>query len=82
MTRVVPDGELDGEVGKLAATLASYSPSALRLGKEAVYTMAELEYDAALRYLREVIVLTSRTEDAQEGIRAFLEKRKPVWRGR
>ena len=41
--------------------------------------MAEMEYDAALRYLREMIVLTSRTEDAQEGIRAFFEKRKPVW---
>jgi enoyl-CoA hydratase/carnithine racemase len=82
VTRVVADAELDAEVGKLAATLASYSPTALRLGKEAVYTMTELEYDAALRYLREAIVLTSRTEDAQEGIRAFFEKRKPQWRGR
>jgi enoyl-CoA hydratase/carnithine racemase len=82
VSRVVPDAELDAEVGRLAATLASYSPTALRLGKEAVYAMAELEYDAALRYLREAIVLTSRTEDAQEGIRAFFEKRKPVWRGR
>jgi enoyl-CoA hydratase/carnithine racemase len=82
VSRVVPDAELDAEVGRLAATLAGYSPTALRLGKEAVYTMAELEYDAALRYLREAIVLTSRTEDAQEGIRAFFEKRKPAWRGR
>jgi len=82
VSRVVPDGELDAEVAKLAATLAGYSPTALRLGKESIYTMAELEYDAALRYLREAIVLTSRTEDAQEGIRAFFEKRKPVWRGR
>jgi enoyl-CoA hydratase/carnithine racemase len=82
VSRVVPAGELDAEVGRLAATLAGYSPTALRLGKEAVYTMAELEYDAALRYLREAIVLTSRTDDAQEGIRAFFEKRKPVWRGR
>ncbi len=82
VTRVVPDADLDAEVGKLAATLAGYSPTALRLGKEAVYAMTELEYDAALRYLREAIVLTSRTEDAQEGIRAFFEKRKPQWRGR
>jgi enoyl-CoA hydratase/carnithine racemase len=82
VTRVVPDAELDAEVGKLAATLAGYSPTALRLGKEAIYTMAELDYEGALRYLREAIVLTSRTEDAQEGIRAFFEKRKPVWRGR
>jgi enoyl-CoA hydratase len=82
LTRVVPDGELDAAVGELAATLASHSPTAVRLGKEAIYTMTELEYDAALRYLREAIVLTSRTEDAAEGIRAFFEKRKPVWRGR
>jgi enoyl-CoA hydratase/carnithine racemase len=44
--------------------------------------VSELEYDAALRYLREAIVLVSRTEDAKEGISAFFEKRKPVWRGR
>jgi enoyl-CoA hydratase len=82
VTRVVPDGELDVTVAELAATLAGHSPTAVRLGKEAIYTMTELEYDAALRYLREAIVLTSRTEDAAEGIRAFFEKRKPVWRGR
>jgi enoyl-CoA hydratase len=82
VSRVVPDAELDAAVGSLAETLAGYSPTALRMGKEAVYTMSELEYDAALRYLREAIVLVSRTEDAQEGIRAFFEKRKPVWRGR
>jgi len=36
----------------------------------------------SIRYLREMIVLTSRTADAQEGIQAFFEKRKPVWKGR
>ena len=43
--------------------------------------MAEMEYDAALRYLREIVVLASRTDDAREGIRAFFEKRRPVWQG-
>jgi len=81
-TRVVPDARLDAEVDELAAKLASLSPAALRLGKEAVYTMSELEYGAALRYLREMIVLTASTEDAQEGIRAFFEKREPRWTGR
>ncbi len=37
---------------------------------------------AALRYLREVVVTTSRTEDAREGVRAFFEKREPRWVGR
>lgn len=81
-TRVVPDAELDDAIDALVAQLAALSPAALRLGKEAVYTMAELEYGAALRYLREMIVLTATTEDAQEGIRAFFEKRSPQWTGR
>lgn len=81
-TRVVPDDRLDAEIDALAGQLAALSPAALRLGKEAIYTMAEMEYGAALRYLREMIVLTATTEDAQEGIRAFLEKRSPQWTGR
>jgi enoyl-CoA hydratase len=81
-SRVVPDDRLDAEVDELAGQLAALSPAAVRLGKEAIYTMAEMEYGAALRYLREMIVLTATTEDAQEGIRAFLEKRSPKWTGR
>jgi enoyl-CoA hydratase len=81
-TRVVPDARLDDEVDALAAQLASLSSAALRLGKEAVYAMSEMEYGAALRYLREMIVLTASTEDAREGITAFFEKRDPKWTGR
>jgi enoyl-CoA hydratase/carnithine racemase len=43
--------------------------------------MGDMEYATALRYLREMVVLTSLTHDAKEGIRAFFEKRKPVWTG-
>ncbi len=82
VSRVVADADLDACVGELAAQLAGFSTAALRLGKEAVYTMTEMEYGAALRYLREVVVLASRTEDAAEGIAAFFEKRTPVWKGR
>ena len=78
-SRVVPDADLDAEVAGLAERLAGFSPAALRLGKEAVYTMAEMEYDAALRYLREKIA-GARTDDARRGHRA--KKRRPVWQGR
>lgn len=82
VTKVVPDADLDAEVAALAGHLAALSPAALRLGKEAIYTSCELEEGAALRYLREAIVLTSLTDDAKEGILAFFEKRKPRWTGR
>jgi len=82
VTRVVPDDALDTEVDALCEHLAALSPTALDLGKEAIYTMAEMEYTAAMRYLREMIVLTSRTDDAREGIQAFFDKRKPRWTGR
>jgi enoyl-CoA hydratase len=82
VSRVVPDVELDACVRELAGRLAGFSSAALHLGKEAVYTMAEMEYGAALRYLREVAVLASRTEDASDGIAAFFEKRAPVWKDR
>jgi enoyl-CoA hydratase/carnithine racemase len=82
VSRVVAPEALDAEVASLAASLRSHSPAALRLGKEAVYTLCEMEYQTSLSYLREMVVLASRTEDAQEGIRAFFEKRKPTWKGR
>ncbi len=81
-SRVVADAALDASIAELCATLASYSPEALRRGKEAIYTMAEMEASGALTYLREAIVLTSRTDDAREGVSAFLEGRTPKWTGR
>jgi len=81
-TRVVPDAELDAVVRELARTLAGYSPAVLRLGKEAMYTMEDMDYATSLRYLREMITLTALTDDAKEGLRAFFEKRPAVWTGR
>ena len=82
VTRVVPDEALDAAIGELCAKLAGLSPAAVRMGKEAIYTMSELEYGAALKYLRETVLVQSMTEDAQEGMRAFFEKREPNWIGR
>jgi len=82
VTKVVPNDRLDEEAAELAQTLASKSPLALKLGKEAFYASQDMEYRRAIQYLREMITILGATEDAKEGISAFLEKRAPRWKGR
>lgn len=82
VSQVVPRAELEATVRGLARTLAGYSPATLALAKEAFYTALELEYGKALAYLRDVLTIVAHSEDAQEGIAAFLEKRPPRWTGR
>jgi enoyl-CoA hydratase/carnithine racemase len=80
-TRVVPRAELNRTVAEIAGTLAALSPATLALGKEAFYRALELPYAQALAQLRDLLTIVARSEDAQEGISAFLEKRPPRWRG-
>jgi enoyl-CoA hydratase/carnithine racemase len=82
VSRIVPRAELEPTVSALASTLAGYSPTALGLAKEAAAMVADMEYGAALRYLREMITLVALSDDAREGIAAFFEKRPPRWTGR
>ena len=82
VSRVVPRAELEAAVGALARTLAGYSPTALGLAKEAAATAPDMEYGAALRYLRELLTLVALSDDAREGITAFFEKRPPRFTGR
>ena len=82
VSRVVPRAELDDAVDTLARTLAGYSPTALGLAKEAAATAPDMEYGAALRYLRELITLVALSDDAREGIAAFFDKRPPRFTGR
>jgi len=79
---VVDDDELDARTRELAATLAGYSPVALRLAKDAVRATLEMPLSAGLRYERELFVTAFASEDRNEGIRAFLEKRAPEFAGR
>lgn len=81
VSRLVPRGELEGVVDGLARTLAGYSPTALGLAKEAAGMVPDMEYGAALRYLRELITLVALSDDAREGIAAFFEKRPPRFTG-
>jgi enoyl-CoA hydratase/carnithine racemase len=82
VTRVVPRAELDRVVGEVTRTLAGLSPATVALGKEAFYRALELPYAQALAHLRDLLTIVARSEDAQEGIAAFLEKRPPRWQGR
>ncbi|HYG60460.1 MAG TPA: enoyl-CoA hydratase-related protein, partial [Symbiobacteriaceae bacterium] len=79
---VVPDWDLAEGARALAARTAALSPAVLRLGREAVYTAADMEYRHALRYLHAMLTVNVSTEDAAEGVSAFLTKRDPQWKGK
>jgi enoyl-CoA hydratase/carnithine racemase len=82
VTRVVPVDRLDEEVENLARQLAARPPLAVRLGREAFYRALDLPADDALAYLQALLGLLAGTEDAAEGLRAFRERRAPLWQGR
>ena len=82
VSRVVPRDRLEAETGALATKLASFSPTAIGMMKEAAATTQDMEYGKALRYLRELLVIVGMSDDAKEGIAAFFEKRAPDWKGR
>ena len=82
VTRVVPADRLDAAVDEVAAELAGRSPIALRQGRDSFYAVWDQEVETSLRLLHPLLSITAATEDAAEGIAAFLEKRPPEWRGR
>jgi enoyl-CoA hydratase/carnithine racemase len=81
VNRVVPMEQLDAAVQEYAETIRASSPLTVRLGKTAFYDQLTLDEPAA--YERAVSVMTDNAlrDDAQEGMRAFLEKRRPKWTG-
>jgi len=82
VTRVVAPEDLDPEVGRVLDTLKAKSPIGMKIGKEAFYRMADMPFEQALDYLCGKLAEVASTEDAVEGITAFIEKRKPLFRGR
>lgn len=80
--KVVPAAEFDEVVADWAARLASKSPVLMRLGHDAMYRQQDMAVDDALEFLRSQLSLTFTTEDIQEGVKAFFEKRDPEWKGR
>lgn len=81
VNRVVPSEYLEQTVMKFATTIAAKSPSAVRIGKEAFYKQAEMGLADAYDYTARVMVENMLFRDAEEGIAAFIEKRKPEWTG-
>jgi enoyl-CoA hydratase/carnithine racemase len=82
VTQVVPAERLDAAVDELTTTLAAKSPAIVKLGRDSFYRVWDEEAGQALAYLHTMLTITTETEDAREGIRAFAEKRQPNWTGR
>jgi enoyl-CoA hydratase len=82
VNRVVPGDELEAAVDEWAVKLAAKSPVLMRLGKQAMYRQLDMPFEEALDYLRAQLSIAFTTEDIQEGVTAFFEKRDPVWSGR
>jgi enoyl-CoA hydratase/carnithine racemase len=80
VNRVVPRPELTAATTALAERIAAKSAFTVAIGKEAFYRQAELDLAEAYRYASEIMTRNMLAEDAAEGIEAFLEKRKPVWK--
>jgi enoyl-CoA hydratase len=82
VNRVVPGDQFEQAVDDWATKLASRSPVMMRLGKQAMYRQLDMPFEDALDFLRAQLSLAFTTDDIQEGVQAFFEKREPKWTGR
>jgi len=82
VNRVVPAAELPAAAKAMAAKIAAMSPYVIALGKAAFYRQLQMPQPLAYDYAQDVMSMNAGAADAQEGMKAFLEKRPAQWRGR
>lgn len=82
INRLVPADELDSAVESFAGSLVAKSPLILRLGRRSFYRALSMHPDDALDYLQTMLTVTLSSEDTEEGLAAFGERRPPRWRGK
>ncbi|XP_052271315.1 enoyl-CoA hydratase domain-containing protein 3, mitochondrial-like isoform X4 [Dreissena polymorpha] len=79
VSRVVPEGKLEEETTRIAMKICEFSKSVITLGKRTFYKQIALDRKLAYSLTEKVMVDNLALKDGQEGIKAFVEKRKPVW---
>jgi enoyl-CoA hydratase/carnithine racemase len=82
LNHVVASAELDAKIDWLIGRIIDKSPTAIRRGKYAMRAIASMSFDESIAYTESQIAILAMTEDAKEGLKAFSEKRKPVWPGK
>jgi enoyl-CoA hydratase/carnithine racemase len=82
VNRVVAPAEFETAVADWAEKLAAKSPVMMKLGKDALYRQQDMALEEALDFLRSQLTVAFSTQDIQEGVKAFFEKREPRWSGR
>ena len=80
VSRLAPEDEVMAEARKVAQVLASKSPQLMALGKTAFTRAIDIDYRKSIAAAVDLVSTTTGLEDSVEGLKAFVEKRKPVWK--